>query len=79
MLSPVGLKDGKLPRINPITSPTVAMKMIGMNFRIVVINWKAPMFLTPARFTSAGTQRPIIEMIIAKRVFAGSRPKRFWT
>ena len=79
MLSPDGLNDGKLPRMNPMTSPTVAMKMMGMNLRMVVISWNEPMFFTPARFTNAGTHRPIIEMIIARAVLAVSRLKRFWT
>ena len=35
-----------------------------MNFTIVVHTWTAPMFLTPLRFTAAGSQRPTSAMRI---------------
>jgi hypothetical protein len=35
------------------------MKASAKNFRMVVTIWIEPMFFTPERFTSAGTQSPI--------------------
>src|SRR6185312_136782 len=57
LLSPLMFQGVKLPELMK-NSPTVDMNTSGMNFRIDVQVWTAPMFLTPLRLIAAGTQRP---------------------
>src|SRR3954471_11945373 len=68
LLSPLMFQGVKLPELMK-NSPTVDMNTSGMNLRIDVQVWTAPMFLTPLRLIAAGTQRPISAMRIERYLF----------
>src|SRR3954447_16215894 len=68
LLPPLTFQGVKLPELMK-NSPTVDMNTSGMNLRIDVQVWAAPMFLTPLRLIAAGTHSPTRAISIETYLF----------
>src|SRR3954453_21579190 len=68
LLPPLTFQGGKLPELMK-NNPTVDMNTSGMNFRIDVQVWTAPMFLTPLRLIGAGIHSPSRAIRIENHLF----------